>query len=135
MLVNDLDLRVVRSVTTYQPWILDPNNRALAATTGDNIRDNVEQVYIASPQSGQYLVRVTHKGNLVNNLGVVADQRVSIIISGDTPQPQPALAFSSITKTGASQVSLRWNSVVGRVYQVLYRDDVASGAWQNATGG
>lgn len=69
MLVNDLDLRVIYSAgpTTHSPWILDPSNPANAATTGDNTRDNVEQVYIASPAAGEYMAVVSHKGTLSSN--------------------------------------------------------------------
>jgi hypothetical protein len=63
-LVNDLDLRVehMTNGTTYQPYILDLYNPASAATTGDNYRDNVEQIYIEAPEAGKYTVRVSHKG-------------------------------------------------------------------------
>lgn len=66
MLVNDLDLRVVYEggPTTHLPYVLDPSNPANAATTGDNTRDNVEQVYIGSPAAGSYMAIVSHKGNL-----------------------------------------------------------------------
>lgn len=69
MLVNDLDLRVVYpgGPTTHYPYILDPSNPADAATTGDNIRDNVEQVYVASPAAGEYMAIVSHKGSLSAN--------------------------------------------------------------------
>jgi len=67
----------VGNSTTYSPWILDPANPGDAATTGDNIRDNVEQVHIASPVAGWYAVRITHKGTLVGS-----SQAVSLIISG-----------------------------------------------------
>ncbi|MBD3161253.1 MAG: S8 family serine peptidase [Candidatus Eisenbacteria bacterium] len=66
MLVNDLDLRLeaVATGTVYRPWILDPSNPANAAATGDNARDNVEQVFFASAPAGRYKVTVTHKGSL-----------------------------------------------------------------------
>jgi hypothetical protein len=55
--------------TTNFPWILNPDltNRTSAAhsavaTTGDDSRNNVEQVYIANPvTNGTYTVTVTHK--------------------------------------------------------------------------
>ena len=54
MLVNDLDLRIERvsDAFEYQPWVLNPVAYTVAATTGDNIRDNVEKVEAAAPQSG-----------------------------------------------------------------------------------
>lgn len=80
-LVNDLDLRIVRNSdnSSFQPWILNPASPANAATTGDNNRDNVEQVLLSSPTAGWYTVRITHKGNLRNSR-----QLLSLIISGAT---------------------------------------------------
>lgn len=67
-LVNDLDLRITNSGTTYYPWKLDPENPTAAATQGDNIVDNIEQVYIENPVAGQqYIISVSHKGTLKND--------------------------------------------------------------------
>jgi hypothetical protein len=64
-LVNDLDIRVSDGTTNYSPWVLNPDNPSAAATTGDNIRDNMEQVYIANAIPGKkYTITVTHKGTL-----------------------------------------------------------------------
>jgi hypothetical protein len=77
-LINDLDIRISDGSTDYLPWVLDFNNPANAATTGDNIRDNVEQVLIAEPVPGKtYTVTVKHKGNLKNS-----SQPYSLIMSG-----------------------------------------------------
>lgn len=81
MLINDLDLRIIKNddQTIYSPWILNPANPSLSATTGDNFRDNVEQVFIPSPTAGDYTIQVTHKGVLSGG-----QQIVSIILSGNT---------------------------------------------------
>jgi hypothetical protein len=135
MLVNDPDLRLISpSGTTNYPWVLNPANHTAAATTGDNFRDNVEQVEVANPQNGVWLVRVTHKGQLRNDQGAVADQRVSIALWGNLAQPPVLPRFTQIAMVGSNAVSLRWDSEVGRVYKVQHRDDVASGAWQDSTG-
>ena len=135
MLVNDLDLRLISpSGTTNYPWVLNPANRTAAATTGDNFRDNVEQVEVTNPQSGVWLVRVTHKGQLRNDQGQVADQRVSIVLWGNVAQPPILPRFNHIAMVSSNAVSLRWDSEVGRVYKVQHRDDVASGAWEDSTG-
>lgn len=63
-LIDDLDLRVELNGTTYLPYVLDPANPANVATTGDNIVDNVEQVYIPNPVSGTLTLTFTHKGTL-----------------------------------------------------------------------
>ena len=64
-LMNDLDLRAVQESTTYAPWVLNPASPSAAATKGDNIRDNVEQVRIDEPLPGKvYRFNVSHKGTL-----------------------------------------------------------------------
>ncbi|WP_139352803.1 S8 family serine peptidase [Algoriphagus sp. A40] len=67
MLVNDLDLRIFdEDGVEYFPWTLDPalGAGARGLQTGDNFRDNVEQVLITSPQPKKYTVRITHKNGL-----------------------------------------------------------------------
>ena len=68
MLVNDLDLRLehVATSTVYQPYVLDPGNPGNAASTGDNNRDNLEQIYLASPPAGDYEITVSHKSTLAS---------------------------------------------------------------------
>ncbi len=64
-LINDLDIRISDGTTTSLPWVLNPDQPATAATLGDNIRDNVEQVNIANPVPGKaYTITVSHKGTL-----------------------------------------------------------------------
>lgn len=46
--------------------IIQSSLKALLAGSGDNFRDNVEQVVVANPDSGNrsYKIQVTHKGSL-----------------------------------------------------------------------
>ncbi|MGH7951878.1 MAG: S8 family serine peptidase [Limisphaerales bacterium] len=136
MLVNDLDLRVITpSGTTNSPWVLNPNQPANAATTGDNNLDNVEQVSIPDPTSGTYQVRVTHKGNLVNDLDQTSYQNVSVILSGNVAQPPILPQITDISAlTVSNTVALKWATEVGRIYKVQSRSDLASGSWTDATG-
>jgi hypothetical protein len=78
-LMNDLDLRISHDGgTTFMPWILDVAAPSAAATTGDNVVDNVEKIEITAPLAGEYVVRVSHKGQiLVDDIQVF-----SLIISG-----------------------------------------------------
>lgn len=77
-LVNDLDIRVSDGSATFMPWVPDPSHPAAPATTGDNIRDNIEQVYIASPQAGKtYSISVSNKGSLKNGA-----QDYALIVTG-----------------------------------------------------
>ena len=83
MLVNDLDLRITRGGNTWLPWVLDPANPAVAATRGDNFRDNVEQVDVFSASAGAHIIEVRHKGTLLDSL----PQNYSLIISVTPPPP------------------------------------------------
>jgi hypothetical protein len=77
-LVNDLDVRVSDGTTTFMPWVLDPSHPSAAATTGDNIRDNVEQVYVGNVVPGKaYTITVSHKGTLQSG-----PQAYSLIATG-----------------------------------------------------
>ncbi len=81
-LVNDLDLRITNGGNTYFPWKLDPENPAAAATQGDNVVDNIEQVYVENPVAGQqYTITISHKGNLTDG-----SQNYALIITGANSQ-------------------------------------------------
>lgn len=75
MLVNDLDLRIVRGSAVQQPWVLNPASPSNGATRGDNTRDNVEQVLLPQTTVGWYTIRVSHKGTIGN-------QRFSLVVTG-----------------------------------------------------
>jgi hypothetical protein len=80
-LVNDLDLSISGpGGSIHFPWVLDPANPATAATTGDNDRDNVEQVLLATPTAGVYFVTVNHEGSITSG-----PQNFSLIITGNRP--------------------------------------------------
>lgn len=77
ILVNDLDLRV-EGDANFNPWVLDPASPNSNATTGDNTRDNVEQVVVSNSQEKYYTIKIKHKGTLQGG-----SQIVSVIISGN----------------------------------------------------
>ncbi len=84
-LINDLDMRIIDNNdpnTIYYPYRLDPNNpdAAAVADANGNILDNVEQVYIPSPNVGIYTVEISHKGTLTNG-----SQYYSLILSEPRP--------------------------------------------------
>ncbi|MCY7352407.1 MAG: S8 family serine peptidase [Cytophagaceae bacterium] len=77
-LINDLDLRLSDGTTESLPWMLNPLRPANAAQTGNNIRDNVEQILITNPKPGaKYTITVRHKNNLQNG-----NQPFSLFVSG-----------------------------------------------------
>ncbi|MCP4250322.1 MAG: S8 family serine peptidase [bacterium] len=79
MLVNDLDLRIDTAPpgTTHLPWTLDGTNPTAPAATGDNMRDNVEQIVVASPGNAAFVLRVSHDGSLASGA-----QTFSLIVTG-----------------------------------------------------
>ncbi len=78
-LVNDLDLRISQDGgVTFLPWILDVASPNAGATTGDNVVDNVEKIEINAPEGGDYIVRVSHKGQLLVN----DSQVFSLVLEG-----------------------------------------------------
>jgi hypothetical protein len=106
MLVNDLDMRITGNNQEFMPYILDPENPALPAQTGDNFRDNVEMVHIDSPAEGQiYLITIGHKGDLSGG-----SQVFSLVISGNQPitvvAPPPVLSASP---AGADRIAIEWS--------------------------
>jgi len=78
VLVNDLDIRITRNGTTYFPWrLVGPTTPAIR--TSDNNVDNVELIKIDTPTAGEYVITVTHKGNLQTG-----SQRFSLVVTGIT---------------------------------------------------
>lgn len=77
-LVNDLDVRItyMGNKTAYYPFVLNPALPDEAATTGDNVLDNVEKIAVAQPAPGYYLVSISHKSVLA------APQPYSLVMDG-----------------------------------------------------
>ena len=97
-LINDLDVRVTQGTTVFRPYILNPANPATAATTGDNIRDNIEQVYIANAVPGKsYTISINHKGTLTSG-----SQAYSLIVTGVGGK---AYCASAATSTADSKIT------------------------------
>lgn len=81
VLVNDLDIRVTQSSSTYSPYRMTGVN---SNGTGDNSVDPFERVNI-SGASGTYTITVTHKGSLSGG-----GQNFSLVVTGvGTATPPP----------------------------------------------
>ncbi|PJJ84278.1 S8 family serine peptidase [Mucilaginibacter auburnensis] len=77
-LINDLDIRISDGVNTFRPWVLDPSQPSQPAIQGDNILDNIEQIYIPGAVPGKnYIVTISNKGTLQGG-----SQAYSVIITG-----------------------------------------------------
>ena len=102
VLVNDLDLRVEGPDGKHEPFVLDPSNPGVPATTGDNNRDNVEQVLVERPGEERYTVSVTHEGSLEGQ-----EQSFSLVTTGHVVSDMPVIALeprSSELQFGEVQV-------------------------------
>ncbi|MBI9067455.1 MAG: S8 family serine peptidase [Salinivirgaceae bacterium] len=100
MLVNDLDITVSNAETTYYPYMLDGANPANAATTGDNDSDNVEKVFVANPDAGEYTLTITHEGTISGST-----QPFSLIVSGIIEVPVVLSSLISDVSTTTALVS------------------------------
>lgn len=99
VLVNDLDIRITKDGTTYFPWkLVSPTTPA--ERTSDNNVDNVELIKIDAPTAGEYVITVTHKGNIQTG-----NQRFSLIVTGITS------AFSLNSNSADATVCSSQNAV------------------------
>ena len=141
MLVDDLDLRLVRvtTSTTYQPYVLNPASPSSAATTGDNWRDNCEQVYLASPAADLYRITVSHKGtlaspqaySLVSSLSIGSQDTEPPVVTATAPNGGETwdigtshnITWAATDNIGVTSVSI----VVSRDGGATYVDTLAIG--------
>ncbi|RZS99127.1 S8 family serine peptidase [Aquimarina brevivitae] len=116
VLVNDLDIRVTKNSTTYQPYRL---TGVTTNGTGDNTVDPYERIDVAGA-SGTYTITVTHKGSLTGG-----SQDFSLIVTGLTGTP---VVCNATTPTGVNtsnvtynSASVSWTAVPAATYDVRYR--------------
>jgi len=128
-IVNDLDIKLVKDGTTYEPWKLtgvDSN------TKGNNSVDIFERVDIDGA-SGTYTLTVSHKGTLFNN-----HQAYSLVISGITGTnlsldgksinnfkiwPNPNKGVFSIYLEEKGLVNIQVSNILGKVvYSDTYQN-------------
>ena len=113
MLVNDLDLRLKfpGEPTTYYPYVLNPASPGSAATEGDNFRDNAEQVYVAAPPAGDYMVVVSHKGTLIGGQWyslVCSGKLVTALADQDPPDVTVVEPNGTEVLHDGEQFEIRW---------------------------
>ncbi|WP_299098055.1 immunoglobulin-like domain-containing protein [uncultured Winogradskyella sp.] len=127
VLVNDLDIRVSKGVTTYSPW------RLTGVSTngqGDNIKDPYERVDVTNA-TGTYTITITHKGSLTGG-----SQNYSLIVTGLSGTPIVCSATTptglSIDGFGSSTATVSWDAVPGASYDCRYRESGTS-AWTTSS--
>jgi len=121
-LVNDLDLRITNTSTTFFPWKLNLANVAAFATKGDNLVDTVENIDITSPAAGNYTITVTHKGNLTGG-----PQNYSLILTGgnltlDVKNDYLKYDFVSWTNSIQKTLNFKYNSVNNDISKISLID-------------
>lgn len=77
VLINNLDIKVLRNNNTFYPWRLQSNASLPAIRNNDNNVDNIELVQIDTPEPGDYTIVVTHKGTLQGG-----QQNFSLVVTG-----------------------------------------------------
>ncbi len=112
-LVNDLDLRIKDAAgkDLDLPWKLNPAKPDEAATKGDNVVDNIEQIYVENVPAGIYTLTVSHKGTLRNN-----SQNFSLMVTGlgEPPILMPTISsFSPKSGNPDSNVVITGTSFTG----------------------
>ncbi|GAB2695112.1 hypothetical protein GCM10027037_18460 [Mucilaginibacter koreensis] len=111
-LVNDLDIRISNGSGTLLPWVLNPEQPGVAATKGDNIRDNIEQIIVDGATPGKtYTIIVSNKQTLQSG-----SQPYSLIVtgSGGSPYCGSAPVSSADSKiTGFSLANINTTSADG----------------------
>ena len=128
-LVNDLDIRVTKSGTTYFPYRL---TSITSNGTGDNTVDPYERVNVANA-SGSYTITVSHKGSLSSG-----SQNFSLILTGITEEAVVCQATTPanviVSGVGSTSAIVSYDAVSGATYEVRYRESGTS-SWtvQNAS--
>ncbi|HEY0109831.1 MAG TPA: S8 family serine peptidase, partial [Fibrella sp.] len=124
-LVNDLDARLSDGQTSILPWTLDPENPGQPARPGDNIRDNVEQVYVANPVPGRtYTLTINHKGTLTGAGG----QAYALLVSGAGGAAYCASAATSSADSKISRVQFAAIDQAGAEGCTTYSDFMSTTA-------
>ncbi len=119
-LVNDLDIRVLDSETTFYPYRL---TGPTTSTKKDNKVDPFERIDIPNA-SGSYTIIISHKGSLMGG-----SQNYSLIVTGITSSCNATtpnkVSVSSLNDTNAK---IQWNSSLGASYDIRYRP-IGSNKW------
>ncbi len=123
-LVNDLDLLVTAPDGTTNYY---PNKLNNTAGTADR-KNNVEQVKITSPASGQWTIRVTGYNVPGNGQTGSTVQPYALVISGVTCSTAIPGSLTA-TSSGNNAVDLTWASVSGATQYRVYRAMISGGPY------
>ncbi len=129
-LVNDLDIRVTKSGSTFMPYKL---TSITSNGTGDNNVDPYERVDVTNA-TGTYTITVTNKGNLSGG-----SQNFSLIVTGVTEESVVCEATTpenlDVSGVGSNSAIVSWDAVSGATYEVRYLEDGTSSWTTQAASG
>lgn len=123
-LVNDIDLELIDpSNGTHLPWVLDPEDPDLPATTGVDRINNVEQVLVGNPEAGEWLARI-------RGFNIPAGPQTVSIFGVAEPQSQAVSEHQSANAVrGVLALRVEPNPMAGSLRRASVRFQVpASGA-------
>ncbi|WP_438710505.1 GEVED domain-containing protein [Aquimarina muelleri] len=116
VLVNDLDIRVSKGSTVYNPYKL---TSITTNATGDNTVDPYERIDVANA-SGMYTITITNKGTLSGG-----SQNLSLIITGLTGTTTACTATVptgiNSSNIGITSATIGWSAVASATYDLRYR--------------
>jgi gliding motility-associated-like protein len=105
ILVNDLDLKVVKDGVTTLPWVLDPVNPNNLAIRGIDKLNNVEQITIDNPTAGTYTITV-------NGISVPSgSQEFSVVYDFVSPELRLMYPIGNEKLTPGMTEIIRWDAV------------------------
>jgi len=122
ILVNDLDLRIIKGSTTHLPWVLNPTNPSALAVRKRDSLNNIEQITLTNPDSGWYKINVLGK--------VVPNGKQVFALSYLTHKKELLLEYPNgfetmePPSTAAKSQLIRWNAKgVSGTFSVMFSRD------------
>ncbi|HOS99974.1 MAG TPA: S8 family serine peptidase, partial [Acidobacteriota bacterium] len=123
-LINNMDLEVYApGGTRYYP-----NRKDWTGGTQDSI-NNVEQVYVSSPASGEWSITVRGTNVPGNGTSGTNTQPYALVMSGVSCLALAAPTGVTATTNGNNSILVDWNSVSGAVQYKVYRSTTSGGPY------
>lgn len=121
ILVNDLDIRVIKDGVTTLPWVLDPANPNNIAVRGIDKLNNVEQITIDNPSAGTYTIEVN--GTTVPS----GSQEFSVVYDFVSPELRLMYPIGNEKFTPGMTEFIRWDATgVTGPFTIEYSTDGGS---------
>jgi hypothetical protein len=134
ILVNDLDIKIIKDGNTILPWILNPTLPNATATRGVDNLNNIEQITLDNPDAGTYKIVVTGAKVPLNS------QEFSVVYDYVAPEFNLTYPIGGEKFNTDSTEYIRWDyegvektftieySVDGGVNYIIIAKDVPSAA-------